>query len=485
MLPTLNRQTAQINTSYPERVVQFGGGSFLRAFFDWIVETLNDQTDFASSVVIVKLTKQGAYDELNRQEGLFHVRLHGLNSADRVTQTTLITCVNRSIHPYQAFEAFLSLARQADIRFIVSNSTEHGIAFDLTCRFEDRPPAAFPAKLTRFLFERYRHFAGNTTKGCIVLPCELIEQNGDQLKQIILKYAALWQLGDEFADWITTSNVFCNTLVDRIVSGFPQHDSRKILEQLGFDDRLFVEGEAYHAWIIEAPSWFLSEFPVNQTNLNVHVVADIAPYRKMKVRILNGTHTAMVPLGCLLGLKTVSQVIEHPALGPFIHDLLLAEIVPSLVLDEALPYAEAVFARFRNPVLQHQLQSIALNSLSKFKVRLLPSLIDYRMKNESLPKRIVFAFAALLRFYKGEWNDEALPLNDDPVLIAWLRQLWATDMPAYELTTRVLSRQTLWGMDLTTVPELTAQVSSALQRIDTDGVLSIIEDTKWLQSDGA
>jgi tagaturonate reductase len=476
MLPALNRHSAEISRTYPERIVQFGGGNFLRGFVDWMVDILNEQTDFASSVVIVKLTAQGSYEALDAQDGLFHTRLHTLEAGELVTRTRLITCVSRSVNPYQDFEALLSLARQPEIRFIVSNTTEMGIAFDPESRFEDRPPAAFPAKLTRFLYERYRHFAGSAETGCILLPCELIEQNGNRLRQIVLQYADAWELEPGFADWVAQNNQFCNTLVDRIVTGFPQRESAAVLAQLGFDDALLVEGEWYHSWIIEAPAQLHEEFPVRQTDLNVRIVDDARAYRELKVRILNGAHTAMVPPGCFLGLTTVREAVEHPALGAFLRDLVYAEIVPSLPYEEAPQYADAVLARFRNPFIQHRLSSIALNMLSKFKARLLPTLIAYQSKYGQLPPRVVLAFAALLRFYRGEWDGQALPVQDDAGQVAWFRRQWEAGQTADALAAALLGNEALWGADLNTIPGLTAQIARCLERIDGDGILAAIQD---------
>ena len=472
MLPRLNRQTAHITTAYPERIVQFGGGNFLRAFVEWIVETLNQQTDFASSVVIVKATPQGSYDDLIAQDNLYHIRLHDLQNSQSVTHTQIITCVSRTVNPYADYDSFLRLARQPEIRFIVSNTTEAGITFDPAAKLEDHPSVNFPAKLTAFLYERWRH----GLKGCIILPCELIEGNGDQLKQFVLQYAALWQLEPSFAAWIDSDNLFCNTLVDRIVSGFPKTGSEVVFQELGFEDRLLVEGEWYHSWIIEAPPTLAAELPIAQTDLNVKIVDDVRPYRTMKVRILNGAHTSLVPLGTFLGYETVRQAVEDPILGEFLHHLLFEEILPSLAMPDAEPFAEAVLARFRNPFIQHPLQSIALNSLSKFKARLIPSLIDYTNQHDQLPERLVLVFAALIRFYKGEWHGQPIPLNDDPAQIAWFRQLWESSVSARELSEQVLSKQSLWGTDLSTIPGLADQLAADLIRIDTEDIRLLMQN---------
>ena len=467
MLPPLNRTTARLSPTFPERIVQFGGGNFLRAFVEPIIETLNQQAAFASSVVIVKATPHGSYDDLIAQDGLYHIRLHDMVNSQPVAHTQLITCVSHTVNPYADYDAFLSLARQPELRFIVSNTTEAGIAFDPAAKLEDRPSANFPAKLTAFLYERFH----SGLPGCILLPTELIEDNGTQLKRFVLQYAALWQLEPAFATWLESGNLFCNTLVDRIVSGFPKSGSEAVFQQLGFEDRLLVEGEAYHSWVIEAPPSLADEFPITQTNLNVKIVDDVRPYREMKVRILNGAHTSLVPLGTFLGFETVRQAVEDPALSAFLRMLLFEEILPTLQMPEADDFAEAVLARFRNPFLQHRLQSIALNSLSKFRARLLPSLLDNINQRGQLPERLVLVFAALIRFYKGEWNGQPIPLNDDPAQIAWFRELWESGISARELCEQVLRNQTLWGRDLSTIPGLTDALATQLEHIDTEGAI--------------
>lgn len=471
----LNRQTAQVPTPAPERIVQFGGGNFLRGFVDWIVEQLNQQTDFDSSVVIVKPTPHGSYAALDAQAGLFHVRLTGGAADNPVTHTALVTCVSRTVNPYMDYAVYLSLARQPELRFIISNTTESGIVYDPDARLTDQPSAAFPAKLTAFLYERYQHFGGDRASGCIVLPCELIERNGEQLKKLIVRYADLWQLEPGFTGWLDQSCLFCNTLVDRIVSGFPPGDSTAHFAALGYTDQLLVEGEAYHSWIIEAPVWLERELPFHLTDLNVRIVDDVRPYHALKVRILNGAHTSLALLGLLLGVETVREAIENPVLGRFIRDLVFADIVPTLTLPEAPQFAEAVLKRFQNPFLHHRLASIAQNSLSKFRTRLLPTLAAGAQRGEA-PERLTLVFAALIRFYGGGWRGTALPVNDDPAQVAWLSQLGASGLSPYEMASKVLANQPLWGADLTTIPQLRDRVSNALGNMEVDTLESLLRE---------
>ena len=480
-LPALNRQTAQTPPAYPERIVQFGGGVFLRGFADWIIQQLNTQAGFASSVVIVKPTAHGSYDPFNQQDGLFHVRIHGLQNGTLVTETSLVTCVTRAVNPYEDDMAYRALAQQPEIRFVISNTTETGLTFAPDDKLTDAPPSSFPAKLTVFLYTRFQHFQGDATKGCIILPCELIEQNGAKLKALILQYADLWQLEPAFKTWVATANQFCNTLVDRIVVGFPKTDSEAVLAQIGYNDPLLTEGELYHSWVIEAPQTLMAELPVDKTTLNVKIVDDVERYRQTKVRILNGAHTSLMPIGYLMGMDSVRAAIEYPALGTFIHDELFEEIIPAFEHPDAPleQFASDVLNRFRNPFIHHLLINIALYSISKFRIRLLPSLFGYQARYQRLPTRIVFAFAALIRFYKGERQGAPIPLNDDPALITWFREAWQSAPDSRTLAETVLANETLWGQDLTGIDGLVDLVTGYLATIDTHGMQSALEQTQW------
>ena len=465
---TLERQP-QVRR-YPERIAQFGGGNFLRAFVDWVVDVLNVETDFGSGIVIVKATP-GVYDALDEQDCLFTTYLHGMRAGEFVDETRLIGAVNRTVYPYQDFAAYLALARQAEIRFIFSNTTEAGIVFSSDDRLEDEPPATFPAKLTRFLYERYRRFGGASDCGCVIIPTELIVDNATRLREFILRYAALWRLEAGFANWIEAHNVFCNTLVDRIVPGFPQAEAQRLFARMGYEDRLLAAGELYHSWIIEAAPSLLREFPVDksETPLNVRIVDDAAPYRTIKVRLLNGAHTSMAPLGILLGLESVREAVEHEALGPFIESLVFEEVIPSVTEvapEELVAFGNDVFDRFRNPHIHHRLLTIALNSSAKVKERILPSLLGYYDETGALPERLVLALAAFIRLYRGDWRGEAIALNDDPEVLSWFKTQWAQAESTESLVGAVLRETALWGRDLTTAPGLAPLISDYLGKIE-------------------
>ncbi len=477
----LKRETVGDIQTYPIRIVQFGGGNFLRAFVDWIVQVLNEETDFNSGIALVKATS-GSYAKLDAQDNLYHVHLHGIQDGNYIEQTKLITSISQTIYPYQdsGFSDYLELAQQPDVRFIFSNTTESGIEFDDNDKPTDTPPSTFPAKLTVFLHKRYEVFDGAGHKGCIIIPTELIVDNGVKLREIILQYADLWELGDDFKQWINNHNMFCNTLVDRIIPGYPEADAERIFESLGYEDKMLVAGEIYHSWIIEAPQNLLDEFPVKQaqTSLNIKIVDDASPYRVIKVRLLNGAHTSMVPIGFLLGFESVRESMEHPVLGQFIPDLIFKEVITSIgddvEEDELQAFARDVFDRFLNPHIHHRLLTIALNTSSKIKERILPSVKGYYAKTGELPQRLVIALGAFIRFYKGEWQGEAIPLNDDAVTLAWFKQTWETADSVEDVVTKVLSNTDLWDEDLTQIEGLTSAITDVIQAIDEGRLMDVL-----------
>lgn len=461
----LSRAHVEHTERHPERIAQFGGGNFLRGFIDWVVDVLNDECDFASGIALIKATP-GSYAELDAQDGLFTTWLHGIQDGQFSERTRLISAVNRTVYPYQDFAEYLALARQPGIRFVFSNTTESGIVYSADDQFADEPPATFPAKLTRFLYERFRHFAGAADKGCIIIPTELIEDNASQLREIILRYAELWGLEPGFADWLRAHNLFFNTLVDRIIPGYPAAEAPGIFAQLGYEDRLLVAGEWYHSWIIEAPRSLLEEFPVDKTRtpLNVKIVEDAAPYRLIKVRLLNGAHTSLVPLGILLGIESVREAMEHELLGSFIRELIFNEVIPSVTeapRAELESFARDVFDRFLNPRIHHRLETIALNSCAKVKERIVPSLLGYLALEGELPARLVIALAAFVRLYRGD----LIALKDDEAVISWFARAWAEAESHLALAHAVMANRDLWGRDLSGTPGLAAGVAEALDAI--------------------
>ena len=482
LLQQLNRTTIQA-PSPPERILQFGGGNFVRCFVGWIIQQYNRQAAKPMGIVVVKTTDRGDYRDWQKQDGLYHVRIRGFENGSVVDHIERIDCVSRIIHVHQAWDEFLATAQLPAIRYVVSNTTESGIRLNNEDRFDDHPPQEFPAKLTRWLYHRYVHFNGAPSAGCVFLPCELLEANGDALLHAILDQADAWRLDRNFMRWIKECNIFCNTLVDRIVPGIQKDQLPSVWQELGYKDAMATEGEPYHLWAIEAPESVRQELPLDQTGLNVVYTDDLKPYRTQKVRILNGAHTTMVPVAFLAGVETVRETIEHPVLGPFVEQALREEIIPAMG-GPAGPlerYAEVILDRFRNPSINHRLLSISLNSVSKFRVRVLPSLLDYYQNIGRLPHRLVFSFACLLRFYRGSWQGNAIPLVDEEEVLKFMQLVWEDCDDCAEdvhlLVEQILAKDRWWGRDLRKINGLSRAVAEHLLCIENSGVLDCLSNT--------
>lgn len=467
MRKILNRQTTGVKQTRPVKVLQFGGGNFLRGFADWAIDIMNEKVNFDGAIDIIQSISANTAAAINAQDGLYHVIIRGIENGTQVSRTRLITAVNSSFSSADNYSAFLRAAENPNLEFIISNTTEAGIVFEIKDNDPFSLPTSFPGKVTALLYHRFTHFNGAEEKGLTFIPCELIERNADTLKEIVLQYCDHWNLPNNFKNWVHQSNTFCNTLVDRIVPGFPKDSSTEIEQQTGYTDPLMVMAEPFHLWVIEAPDHVRHAFPADKAGLNVKFTEDLTPYRTRKVRILNGAHTAMVPVAYLLGLRTVRDSIEDKTIGDFIRRAIEEEIIPTLDLskEELFQFAAAVIERFRNPFIRHELSSIALNSVSKFNVRVLPSLLKYVELKKQLPKRLVFSLAALIRFYKGEWKNEKLPVKDSPAIIEAFNNGWRAGSNK-QVTEKTLADASLWGIDLTKTSHLVETVISYLDQFD-------------------
>ena len=420
-----------------ERVIQFGEGGFLRGFVDWMLQKVNDNSDFDGSVVVVQPIEQGMCDMLSAQDCVYTHVCRGVEGVD----TTVVDVISRCVKPYEDFAAYLALAEQPEMRFVVSNTTESGIVFSSDDKITDAPPKSFPAKVTLLLKKRYELGLG----GFIFLPCELINRNGDNLKKCILQYADLWNLGDGFKAWVEKENVFTNTLVDRINTGYPRGEDLG----LGYEDNMANTSEFFHLWVIETDFDLDSEMPFSKTDLNVIITPDkLEMYRTRKVRILNGAHTSLVPYAMLSGLDTVKSCLDDETMSTHLKKCVFDEIIPTLDLpkDELLSYANSVVERFSNPYIKHYLSAIALNSVSKFKVRVLPSILEYINRYGKMPETLLFAFAKLIDFYKTDMT------NDDADVVAFMKN---------NDTAAILANEALWGQDLS---HLTAEVEKYVNK---------------------
>ncbi|QJE02267.1 tagaturonate reductase [Massilia forsythiae] len=467
----------------PIKVLQFGQGNFMRGFFDWQVDLLNERTGLDAGVVIVRPRggKPGADATplLDVQDGLFTVLVRGLDEAGNAVKAyRKVECVQREIDPNAAYGDYLALAANPDVRFVVSNTTEAGIAVNDSDRFDDAPPVAFPAKLAQFMFARWQAFEGAADKGLVLLPCELIDKNGPALKAAVLHFARLWKLDAGFAGWVENACTFCSTLVDRIVTGYPAADAEQVARDLGYQDRFLVAAEYYYLFVIQGPSWVGEELKLAGAGLNVKLVDDITPYKKRKVGILNGGHTALVPVALLAGLEAVGPAVEDAAVGAFLRAAIDEEIIPALEMDRAAlrDFAGDVLRRFRNPAIHHKLSAIALNSWSKFAARVMPQLLRYAELNAGrLPRRLVLALAATMVLYRGAVID----LSDDAATLDWFRQGWAqVDAGAWshaQLAAGWLANGALWGRDLNAVPGLADAVTLALEQIGQQGIRALLD----------
>lgn len=460
----LNRNTILPIQSRPIKVLQFGTGNFLRGFVDWVIDLMNEKTGFNGDIQVVQPHGKKPAEKFIHQDGLYHVLIRGIQQGKVIEENRLITCVRGVVNPYLEFDNFLILGENPDLRFIVSNTTEAGIFFDPNDGRREVVPNTFPGKLTALLFHRFNTFEGSRDKGLIIIPCELVENNGEKLKSIIFQYSELWNLPQTFKDWIEKNHFFCNTLVDRIVPGFPEENSSEFQELLGYKDELMVMAEPFHLWVLEGPQSLELEFPAGKIGLAVKFVNDLQPFRERKVRILNGAHTALVPVAFLKGHCAVREAVEDNEMGEFLIDTILQEIIPTLNLPKAEleDFAHEVLDRFKNPFIKHQLSAIALNSISKFRVRVLPSLLEYVYRNNSLPKNLVHSFAALIVFYRGIYKGEKTPVKDTEEVMKFFQEMWKERDPA-NMVSLILSNQSLWGQDLNEVPQLAEKLIYEIQ----------------------
>ena len=407
-----------------ERVIQFGEGGFLRGFADWMLQKMTDVGAFDGKVVVVQPIQKGLCDLLTAQDCKY---THIIRGAEGV-ETSVIDVISRCVKPYEDFGEYLALADIPSMRFIISNTTESGIVFSDADRPENAPNLTFPAKLTLLLKRRFEKGLG----GFILLPCELIDRNGDNLKKCVLQYADLWNSGADFKAWVEKENVFCNTLVDRINTGYPKDENLN----LGYEDNMVNTSEFFHLWVIETDYDIEKELPFSKAGLNVIVTKDkLEMYRTRKVRILNGAQTSLVPYALLSGLDTVKSCMDDATMKEHIRKCVFDEIIPTLDLpkDELVDYANNVLTRFSNPYIKHYLSSIALNSVSKFKVRVLPSILEYNQRFGTLPPTLTFAFAKLIDFYRTDMT------NDDPAIVAFMKTASVAD---------ILAKTEYWGEDL-------------------------------------
>ena len=476
-MKALNCKTAT-KTQRPERIIQFGEGNFLRAFVDWIIWNMDNKTDFNSSVVVVQPIEKGMIDMLNAQDNLYHVNLQGLDKGETGNSLELIDVISRSLNPYTQNDEFMQLADNPDMRFVISNTTEAGIAFDPNCKLEDKPASSYPGKLTQLLYRRFKTFNGDNSIGLIIFPCELIFLNGHKLKETIYQYIDLWNLGNEFKTWFAEACGVYATLVDRIVPGFPRKDIDNIKAKLQYDDNLVVQAEIFHLWVIEAPQEIAKEFPADKAGLNVLFVPSEAPYHERKVTLLNGPHTVLSPVAYLSGINIVRDACQHEVVGKYIHKVMFDELMETLNLPKAelQQFATDVLERFNNPFVDHAVTSIMLNSFPKYETRDLPGLKTYLERKGELPKGLVLGLAAIITYYKGGKRADGAEIvpNDAQEIMDLLKNLWASNQTR-TVAEGVLAAKFIWNEDLNRIPGLTDMVTEFLDSIQAKGMLETVK----------
>ena len=467
---------------YPEKIIQFGEGNFLRSFVDWQLDIINKNTDLNAGIAVVRPIDYDTVPLLNIQDGLYTSIIRGINEKGEVVKDyRIISSINREIPVYKEFDEYLKLAHNPEMRFIISNTTEAGIVYSDEDKYDDRPQNTFPAKLTRLLHERFKVFNGEVNKGFILMPCELIDYNGEELKKIVLKYADLWNLEEEFKNWLVTGNIWCSTLVDRIVTGYPRAEKDELVKELGYEDKFMTTGEYFYLFVIQGPKDILTkELRLDKVNLNILIVNDLKPYKMRKVGILNGAHTAMVPVAYLYGIDTVREAMENSDVRTFIEKAIDEEIIPALDMDkkELVEFKEAVIKRFQNPYVKHMLMDISLNSMSKYKSRILPQVLETYRRTGKLPKRLLFSLAALIRFYKGvRENGNVINLRDDKHHLEMYQELWKTNIYR-KIVEHVLGLEKHWDINLNTIEGMTDLVTHYVEKIDKYGVKKALEEVK-------
>ena len=439
-----------------EKFLQFGEGNFLRGFVDWMIDRLNKEADFDGGVVVVQPLAQGLIPMINEQDGLYTLYLRGLQDGQKVEETRVVDCITRGINPFENTDEFFECASNPELRYIISNTTEAGIEYKPNQNPDDFAGLTFPGRLTLFMKRRF----DNKLPGFLLLPCELIDKNGDELKACVLKYAKDFGYGADFIKWVEEENYFTNTLVDRIVTGYPRDTAAEMEKEYGYLDNIIDTAEIFHLWVIQGDKKYAEELPFDKIGLNVLWTDDVTPYKKRKVRILNGAHTMMVLAAHLAGLETVKEAMDDELVFSFMKTGVFDEIIPTLDLpkDELIQFANDVIERFQNPFIKHYLLSIALNSVSKYQVRVLPSVLEYIKENNKEPKCLVFSLAALIAFYR---TDAA---NDNPDVMAFMKTASVDD---------ILSKEEYWGTDLSVLKD---SINGYLKSIEEKGIRAAMEE---------
>jgi len=459
----------------PTRIIQFGEGNFLRAFIDWFIQIINDETDFNGNVAVIQPLATGRVKELEKQDGLYNLLLEGIEDGQLKRSLQVIDVINECINPYSEYGRYLSLAENPDIKLVISNTTEAGIVYDPEDTDYKECPTSFPGKLLALLKRRYDFFKGSKDAGLYILACELIDYNGSKLKEVLNQLAKDKDYEPEFIDWLNNANRFYNTLVDRIVPGYPKDQIEQLTKELGYIDNNIVKGEYFHLWVIEGDPCLTDVFPVNKTRLNIIITDNVKPYKERKVKILNGAHTCLVPVAYQMGKRLVSEMMNDPKCNRFLLDFMHDEVWGTIDLsqEELNNFTNSVFNRFLNPTIKHELLTIALNSMTKYKTRVLPSAISTYEKSGKLPKHALFSLACWFNMYSFRNEDGSLLIKDDPEFLEMWESL--SNASAEEIVDKVMSLKH-WEYDFDKMEGAKKFVTECLASIKQKGVEATLDE---------
>lgn len=480
MIKDLNRTTVE-KTDRPVKILQFGEGNFLRAFVDWMIDKANEAGVMNAGVAICQpiLDEQRnvlkMIDMLHAQDNMYHVYLEGIEKKKAAKDIRLIRSVMDSFNPYVDYARYESYFLSPELKITISNTTEAGIRYEEGDDLWALPPKSYPAKMTALLYKRFKHFGGDPEKGLCIICCELIENNGSTLHDYVLRHARYNGLEPEFIEWVEKYCHFCDTLVDRIVPGFPRDTIGEIKEEIGFDDNLVVKAEFYHLWAIGGPGYkeVMKQLPLDKAGLHVIFMPSIKQFRDKKVRILNGSHTGMVPIGLQMGCETVMDAFGNPAIEKFVNDMVAEEVIPMIDEDqeELKQFAAGILERFYNPYIKHMLKTISLNSLSKWEARNFPTVKDNWEKKGRLAERELFTFAALMTLYSGKSGFEP---DDTKEFVEYIRKNWdSSDLKG--TMRKIVSESGIWTVDFSAVEgfaDAAAEYAADIERLGMAGALN-------------
>ncbi|MFT4072139.1 MAG: tagaturonate reductase [Dysgonamonadaceae bacterium] len=473
----LNKTTVN-KPELPVKILQFGEGNFLRAFVDWMIHKANEKGVLNHGIVAIQPIAGGnaIADIFHQQDCLYHVYLEGIKDKQPVKEVTQVKSLNNLLNPYSQYAEYEKLFLSEELEMIISNTTEAGIRFEEGDDLQAQPPKSFPAKMTALLYKRFHKFNGAPDKGLLIICCELIEDNGSTLREYVLRHAENNNLEPAFIEWVKTANHFYDTLVDRIVPGFPKENIHEIQQEIGFEDNLVVKGEYFHVWAIGGDARIKDKLPLDKAGLNVLFMDDIRPFRAKKVRILNGSHTAMVPVALQLGCETVMDAFNTPEVETYINRMVAEEVLPMIPgeTEELQAFAAKILERFYNPYLKHYLKDISLNSISKWETRDFPTVYDNAKKGDKLAKLTIFSFAALLVLYSGKSEATSFVPHDTQEFVDFIQSSFdANNLEAW--VKGIIENKSIWKEDLSQVNGFTAEVVKDIELILNKGMKSALQ----------